>query len=603
NLIPNPTSSPIEPKLEIWSVSVAGGAPVRLAEGDKPKASPSDDRVVFEKGRELWVVPADGSKPPARLFYARGKSESAEWSPDGSRLAFVSARGDYSFIAIYAGDSVPLTYLAPGTSLDGSPRWSPDASRLAFVRQPGRGGAETPPLQLRPRPWSIWVADVATATGKEVWKSPETLRGSTPGTLGGPNLNWGADGRLLFVTELDGWPHLYSMAASGGAPSLLTPGNFMVEFVAVAPDRRSVIYNANTGSDPDDGERRHLYRVPIDRATPTAITSGSGIEWAPAVTGDGSTLAYIASDAGTPGLPRVQPLAGGPARTLNQGALPSDFPASRLVVPQHVTFKAPDGATIHGQLFKAAGGESRRPAIVFVHGGPPRQMLLGWHYMFYYTNSYAMNQYLASLGYVVLSVNYRLGIGYGREFQNPPRGGARGTQEYLDVLAGGKYLQSRPDVDPARIGIWGGSYGGFLGAMALARNSDVFAAGVDFHGVHDRVSLPSENLEIAARVGDGIGEHDLEESVEAAWTSSPSKWAARWRSPVLLIHGDDDRNVRVEQTVDLVQRLRKYGVSFEEMIIPDDIHDFLLHRNWVRADSATAAFFEKTLKAKRAATR
>lgn len=321
------------------------------------------------------------------------------------------------------------------------------------------------------------------------------------------------------------------------------------------------------------------------------------------MTGDGSTLAYIASDAGTPGLPRVQPLAGGPARTLNQGALPSDFPASRLVVPQHVTFKAPDGATIHGQLFKAAGGESRRPAIVFVHGGPPRQMLLGWHYMFYYTNSYAMNQYLASLGYVVLSVNYRLGIGYGREFQNPPRGGARGTQEYLDVLAGGKYLQSRPDVDPARIGIWGGSYGGFLGAMALARNSDVFAAGVDFHGVHDRVSLPSENLEIAARVGDGIGEHDLEESVEAAWTSSPSKWAARWRSPVLLIHGDDDRNVRVEQTVDLVQRLRKYGVSFEEMIIPDDIHDFLLHRNWVRADSATAAFFEKTLKAKRAATR
>src|SRR3989442_14045667 len=119
-----------------------------------------------------------------------------------------------------------------------------------------------------------------------------------------------------------------------------------------------------------------------------------------------------------------------------------------------------------------------------MHGGPMREMLLGWHYRDYYHNSYAMNQYLASRGYMVLSVNYRSGIGYGRAFRLAPHRGARGASEYQDIVAGAKYLQSRDDVDKKRIGLWGGSYGGYLTALGLARNSDIFAAGVDFHGVH-----------------------------------------------------------------------------------------------------------------------
>jgi dipeptidyl aminopeptidase/acylaminoacyl peptidase len=281
---------------------------------------------------------------------------------------------------------------------------------------------------------------------------------------------------------------------------------------------------------------------------------------------------------------------------LSEDLVPAVFPASRLVTPTHVTFRAPDGVTVHGQLFKSATGDPRRPGIVFVHGGPPRQMLLGWHYMFYYANSYAMNQYLAHLGYVVLSVNYRLGIGYGYDFHDPERAGARGASEYQDVLAAGKYLQTRPDVDPARIGIWGGSYGGFLTALALGRNSDVFAAGVDVHGVHDRTAMPAEDVRIAAAVGDGLSQQHVDELLRVNWESSPAAWVGSWRSPVLLIHGDDDRNVRVEQTIDLAQRLRHAGVPFEELILPDEIHDFLLYRNWLKAHSATAEFFERKLK-------
>src|SRR5262249_5441689 len=124
-----------------------------------------------------------------------------------------------------------------------------------------------------------------------------------------------------------------------------------------------------------------------------------------------------------------------------------------------------------------------------VHGGPMRQMLLGWHYLDYYVSSYALNQYLASRGFVVLSVNYRLGIGYGYDFQRPDDGGAWGASEYLDVKAGAEWLASQAQVDPSRIGIYGGSYGGFLTAMALAKDSKLFSAGVDVHGVHDWTQL------------------------------------------------------------------------------------------------------------------
>ena len=160
-------------------------------------------------------------------------------------------------------------------------------------------------------------------------------------------------------------------------------------------------------------------------------------------------------------------------------ALPADFPAKQLITPKQVVFKSDDGLEIHGQLFVPAGRTQPGPALIFTHGGPIRQVMLGFHYMDYYHNAYAMNQYLASRGYVVLSVNYRLGIMYGRAFREPPNSGWRGASEYKDVLAGAKLLQSQPAVDPKKIGLWGGSYGGYLTALGLARNSDLFAAGVD----------------------------------------------------------------------------------------------------------------------------
>ena len=126
--------------------------------------------------------------------------------------------------------------------------------------------------------------------------------------------------------------------------------------------------------------------------------------------------------------------------------------------------------------------------------------------------------------------------------------------------------------------------------MGLARNSDIFAAGVDFHGVHDWSSL------LGRRNQDFESAPDAKEAKELAWQSSPDSSVDKWKSPVLLIHGDDDRNVNFTQTTDLVQRLRAQGVTFEQLIFPDDIHDFLLWRDWVNAYNATGRFFDDKLK-------
>ncbi len=270
-------------------------------------------------------------------------------------------------------------------------------------------------------------------------------------------------------------------------------------------------------------------------------------------------------------------------------ALPSDFPSNQLIIPKQVVFKSDDGFEIHGQLFVPVSRSGPGPALIFMHGGPIRQMLLGFHYMYYYHNGYAMNQYLASQGYVVLSVNYRLGIMYGRAFREPANAGWRGASEYKDILAGAKFLQTLPVVDAKKIGLWGGSYGGYLTALGLARNSDIFAAGVDLHGVHDW-------SEFLPHWENRPGAPDATEAAKLAFDSSPNASVPHWKSPVLLIHGDDDRNVPVSQTVDLVQRLRENHVAFEELIFPDDIHDFLLWGDWIKAYAATTDFFDRTLK-------
>ncbi len=252
---------------------------------------------------------------------------------------------------------------------------------------------------------------------------------------------------------------------------------------------------------------------------------------------------------------------------------------------------------IHGQLFLPPDSKpgDKHAALVFLHGGSRRQMLLGWHYMDYYNNAYGMNQYLASQGYVVLSVNYRSGIGYGLGFREAVNQGAAGASEFHDVEGAGLYLKSRADVDPAHIGLWGGSYGGYLTALGLARDSALFAAGVDFHGVHDWSAPRANPGPAAAAPTSAAALAAREDSARTAFESSPMAAVRTWRSPVLLIHGDDDRNVNFSETITLSNALRQQGVYFEQLILPDEIHTFLRHASWLRGYHAAADFLKRKL--------
>ena len=439
------------------------------------------------------------------------------------------------------------------------------SSGLRAIREPRRTG----------EPWSIRVAAIETGAGREIWRAREGRGSVYREVVSASQLLWADGGRIVFPWEGDGWTHLYSVAAAGGAAHLLTPGEFEVEDAAISPDRQtgrlliqSGRYRPPAPMEGRGGRRRAVSGYAPERGSSAVRRPGA------------NEIAFLRSDARRPLRAAIR--VGGAVRDLDPGRFPPISPRSTWWRRSQVILPAADGLAIHGQLFLPPNAPPRAPALVFFHGGSRRQMLLGWHPMYYYSNAYALNQFLANSGYVVLSINYRSGIGYGLDFREALHYGPAGGSEYNDVQGAGIYLRTRTDVDPARIGAWGGSYGGYLTAMALARASDLFRAGVDFHGVHDW----------ATELGIPAGEPDY----QLAFDSSPLAFVNGWRSPVLLIQGDEDPDVQFNNTVMLYDALRRQKVDVERLIFPDESHDFLLWRTWRTAYAATVDFFQRKLK-------
>jgi dipeptidyl aminopeptidase/acylaminoacyl peptidase len=580
----NPLSSVPPPTRSIYIVPIGGGTPVMVGESNgTPALSPRGDVIAWVKGGALQFATitkaASGitvSKP--EVLPIRGQADSPIWSPDGSRVAFTNGRsGGQTYIVIYTPSTKAYVYATPDFSQDGAVTWSPDSKRIVFVRTPGAREDESAYLKPPRGPWSIWTADAATGRAHMAWQARRGM-GATfyPSETSASQLLWMRDNTIAFLWEGDGWQHIYSVSTNGGAARNLTPGQFEVETFAPSLDGANVYYATNEG----DIDRRHIWQVALD-GKPHALTSGIGNQWRPTPMANGG-LAYVDSNYNTPTM--VKTLAGASMRGVST---PAEFPANDVVQPQLITFRAPDGLLIHAQLFRPKT-PGKHPAMIFDHGGPVRQMLPGFHYMEAYTNLYESNQYLANHGFVVLSINYRSGIMYGHNFRQAPKSGWLGASEYQDVLAGAHWLQKQPQVDPNRLGIYGLSYGGYLTAMGLARNSDIFKAGADYAGVHNWATL--FDWYSGGKTQGTLGQRQL------AYDSSPIASLAKWRSPIFLQQGDDDHNVAFSQGVDLATRLRDLGVHVETLVYPNETHEMQVWAHMLEQYQAAADFLVRYLK-------
>lgn len=576
---PNPSSLAEGVDQAIWCVILSSGELYKVAVGSDPVFYPDGKSILFARGPQIQTMAIEKGSSPSQLFFARGGNGDPRFSPDGKEIVFVSYRRDHNFIGIYTLETRKIRWICPEVSQDRLPVWSPDGKRIAFIRMPGLKADELISF-VGGRSFSVWVADAMTGKGKSIWSSPSDDGGFAQ-SYPAPLMSWTRADRILFYSEHEGWNHVYSIRPDGTDLRDITPGAGEVESFATDVSGSTIYFDGNR----EDIDRRHIWKSGVSDSKVTAITSGDGIEMYPALAGNDvycfrSTTTQPATLVKVSEKGKYEALSAGPAAPFN---------AQGFVKPEQVIYKSPDGTTVHGQLFINRNIKGKRPGVVFMHGGPIRQMLLGFHYRDYYSNCYAFNQYLASLGYAVIAVNFRDGIGYGRDFRRAKDQGPWGASEYQDIVSAGKYLQGLPEVDPAKIGLWGGSYGGYLTAMGLARSPELFKAGVDLHGVHDWAFRARE---FSPGGGWGIEGKDM----ETAYLNSPISDLSKWTAPVLLVCGDDDRNVLFQETTDLAERLRERKVHTEILVLPDEVHSFLRYESWRTVFESARDFFDRKLK-------
>ena len=636
---------------QLWLADVTTGEVTQLSTGTTRVTDfdwhPEGRAIAYVQGGDLWVLwDAVPGQVPVRITDTSAKESTPRWSPEGARLGFVRD-GQLWVWQRESGSS--RAYELPGRLVEDvripAFRWSPDGTALAvlFAEKDGTPRHDLAVLALADGRL-IWRTRTPEPEGHFLWINAQRLYYSVTldinrrrehylvdlttlrvprsesvappaypagrflhieqdekGLLFGVEPQRSPDGRmLLFVLRHTGWDHLFALDLTSGWMRQLTDGacediGHAYDLPRWSPDGRQILFSSNR----TDPGHRQLWALDVGSSRLRQLTRerGTAVQgvWSP----DGEQIVYVfcgptdAADLWLMGADGEQP------RRLTR-SLPESWTPDKMVAPAQVTFTSARDWTIHGYLYTPPTMEPGRryPALVWVHGGPMRQMRDGWHPLHSYAIFHAFTLYLAHRGYVTLAVNFRGGIGYGVRFEQGTYC-AVGVDDVADVVNAGRYLKALPHVDPGRVGVWGISYGGHMTLCALTKHPDAFALGVNLAGVWDESAwsrwaeqeYPLAAGYFTARLG---GPEEFRPDV---WReASPRFWMHQMRAPLVNLHGTRDAAVPFAQLDEIVKDCVASGKVFETHYYPDETHVFTHRRTWADAFRKIERALERYLK-------
>ena len=544
--------------------------------------SPDGTRLAYSREGALWLFDqAEGAhrevKLPGRLMPGGPVGAGPCWSPDGRWIA-VGFRGELGLptVGIVAADGTVgwRSLDHADAAIAGSYAWI-DASTL-FYRVSSKFNSVL----------DSYLVTLPVAGTDEVGLRPIHHAAGNGSQLSGIAIPAPDGTQFALLLEDDGYAHFHLFDRAAGGFEQLTFGEcedfgHAGDMPYWTPDGTQLIYASNRAG----LGFRHLWSLDVATGDNRPLTTGQTTDVQPHVSPDGRHIAFVRCDAYRHMDIWVAPSAAPAAARQLSYAMPGGWTEAAQVKAEEIVYQGALGWSIHAQLYRPHGwqpGDKRRfPALVWVHGGPIRQMRPTWHPMHSYALFHAYHQYLLHKGYGVLVINFRGGIGYGRDFRH---GLYRkmGVDDVTDVVEAGRYLKSLPWVDPERVAVWGLSYGGYMTLHCLTQYPEEFAMGVNIAGIWD---FPQWTKWVQEKHGRGGGFQaylggDPEQGQDLYRQGSPCTFKANLRRPLINLHGTADANVDFAQMDRIVADCVELGVEYEAYYYPDEVHTFRYRRSW-----------------------
>lgn len=557
--------------------------------------SPDGSYLAFSKGGAVWLREERTGRfiefpLPQGAAPGRGPEGRVEWSPSSGRFAFTFRdQEDYHQICAVrvTPSGVKLEWRSHFTRSAGAPVWLEDDTLMYTQHTDGGLAAEL---------WTVRFQGDGPPKPELLYR----IEGSGRGTVMFPGGHLSPDRtKLLLMMENDGWAHHYILDLSTREVRQVTFGE--CEDIAHAgdspkwlPDGSGFLYASNK----DALDERHIYRYSLETGESVKIVGLPGTNSMVRISSDGRLAFQHCDEFRNGDLWVCGPNGENPVQVTF--SMPEVWKPENQFEPEEVTFKSAGDLTIHAYLMKPKDIEPGRrlPAIVWVHGGPIRQMRRGWHPQRSYALFHAYNQYLVQEGYVVLSVNFRGGTGYGRDFREALYH-KMGVDDVADIVAAADYLKALSYVDPEGVGVYGLSYGGYLTLHCLTQYPDVFRCGINIAGIWDEVQWTKwADKRYGKRAGlfKAFLGGEPEDSPELYRQASPKTFAANMKAPLLNVHGTADMNVDFQQMDSIIRDLVDLGKDFEVIYYPDEVHTFAKKKTWMDAMPKMKRFFDRHLK-------